>query len=410
MATDSNTTAFNLVDPETYRYGHPFDVYDRIRAETPVYRNQGTELQPPFWVLTRHADIRAVSTDAENFSSLRGPIIPQDVQLQTVPRVQEEFARFFIAMDDPEHKQYRNVVAPAVTPKAIKKLEERISSQIDQLVEGLKGRDEVDFVSEVAAIVPIKTVAAVMGVPEGDEGKVLKFTNAVFGFGDPELTGSIEEANDNLLEVIAYGWDLAQKRREDPQDDVMTMVAHATIDGEPLNEVDQTAYFTNMISAGNETTRSSLAGAVYLLGKSPDQRQLLVDDPGMIKLSLDELLRRHTPGIHMARTAKHDVEVGGQLIPAGERVALLYGAGNHDPAVFEDPYRLDLQRPNARDHLAFGYGVHHCLGWRLGTLQLRLILTAFLKAFPNYEIAGEPTMIISNLVNAAKEMRVRLNG
>ena len=406
----STTTRFNLIDPQTFRHGHPFDAYDEMRAETPVYRNPGSELQPEFWVLTRHADIRAVSTDGDNFSSMQGAIIPQDVMLQLDSRIQEDLSRFMIAMDKPEHTAYRGLVSPAAGPKAIANLEARISASVDELIDGLRGRDEVDFVTEVAAIVPIKTVCAVMGVPEEDEQKVFDFTNAVFGFGDPELTPSIDVANENFMAVLDYGWNLAQKRREDPRDDVMSLVAHATYDGKPLSRVDQTSYFTNMIAAGNETTRSSLAGAIWLLAKNPDQRQLLVDDPDMIKSSLDELLRRHTPGIHMARTAKRDVEVGGTLIREGERVAMLYGAGNHDPSVFADPYRLDLRRENARNHLAFGYGIHHCLGWRLALLQLRLILTAFLRAFPNYTVVGEPTMIISNLVHAMKTLRIELNG
>lgn len=406
----TTTTGFNLIDPETFRYGHPFDTYDEIRAETPVYRNPESDMQPGFWVLTRHADIRALSTDTENFSSAQGAVIPPDIFLQLDPKIIEDLNRFMIAMDKPEHTKYRGLVAPAVTPAAIKRLEDRISASIDALIDGLKGRDEVDFVTEVGAIVPIKTICAIMGVPEEDEKKVFDFTNAVFGFGDPELSPTLEEANENFLAVLDYGWDLAQKRREDPRDDVMSIVANAEIDGKPLSRVDQTSFFTNMVAAGNETTRSSLAGAISLLAKHPDQRQLLIDDPEMISSSLDELLRRHTPGIHMARTAKRDAEVGGQLVREGERVAMLYGAGNHDPAVFADPYRLDLRRENAKEHLAFGYGPHHCYGWRLARLQLRLILTAFLRTFPNYEIASEPTMIVSNLVHAMKSLRVRLNG
>lgn len=401
---------FDMIDPQTFRYGHPHHFYDEMRANTPVYHNPGTAIQPPVWVLTRHADIRAVSTDGENFSSEQGAIVAPDAFFQLDPKIQEDLSRFMITMDNPQHNQYRMLAAPAVAPGAIAKLSERISASVDALIGGLKGRDEVEFVAEVGAVVPIKTVCAIMGVPEEDEQKVFNFTNAVFGFGDPELSPSIETANENFLAVLDYGWDLLQKRRAEPRDDVMSMIAHATIDGKPLSRVDQTSFFTNMISAGNETTRSSLSGAIWLLAKNPDQRQLLVDNPEMIESSLDELLRMHTPGIHMARTAKNDVEVGGQMIRKGERVAMLYGAGNHDPSVFPDPYRMDLRRANAREHLAFGYGIHHCLGSRLARLQLRLILTAFLREFPDYTVTDEPAMIVSNLVHAMKTLPVKLNG
>lgn len=381
-----------------------------MREKTPVYHNPGSETQPPVWVLTRHADICAVSGDGENFSSMQGAIVAPDAFFKLDPKIQEDLSRFMITMDNPEHNRYRRLVMPAVAPAAIARLEARISASVEALIEGLKGRNEVDFVTEVGAVVPIKTVCAIMGVPEEDEHLVFDFTNAVFGFGDPELSPSLETANKNFLAVLDYGWDLARKRRENPCDDVMSIIAHATIDGEPLSRVDQTSFFTNMIAAGNETTRSSLSGAIWLLAKHPDQRRLLIDDPGMIESALDELLRRHTPGIHMARTAKCDVEVGGALIKKGERVAMLYGAGNHDPSVFPDPYRLDLRRNNAREHLAFGTGIHHCLGWRLARLQLRLILTAFLREFPNYTVTDEPDMIVSNLVHAMKTLPVKLNG
>ncbi|MEN9717919.1 MAG: hypothetical protein RIQ99_797, partial [Pseudomonadota bacterium] len=192
------------------------------------------------------------------------------------------------------------------------------------------------------------------------------------------------------------------------QDDLLTRVAHATVGGRPLSPVEQKSFFSNMIAAGNETTRSSLGGALWALASNPDQRRLLLDDPGLIGGSLAELLRWYSPVFQMARTARRDVEVGGTLVRAGERVAMLYGAGNHDPAAFPDPHRLDLRRDGAARHLTFGYGVHHCLGSRLALMQLKLILEGFLRAFPSYALAGEPTYLRSNLVRAMKTLPIRL--
>lgn len=403
------TESFNLIDPWTFQNGHPFDAYDEMRKVSPVYRNCGSEMQPEFWVLTRHQDIRAVSGDGENFSSEKqGCIIPSDSLFKLNPRIQEDLARFMINLDDPLHMHYRKLLMKPLSPKELVRIEGRIKADVDELIEGLRGRDEIDFVAEVAEV-PIKTICAIMGVPKEDEWRVLGFTNAVFGVDDPDYSPTLQAANEQYLDVIDYGWNLAQARRQDPRDDVMSIVAHAKVDGQRLSRTDQTSFFTNAIAAGNETTRSSLAGAIALLARHPDQRKLLVDSPGLIESALDELLRMHTPGIHFCRTANRDVELGGTTIRGGERVAMLYGAGNYDPSIFPDPYCMDLRRENARDHLAFGFGVHHCLGFRLARLQLRLILTAFLHEFPDYEVVEEPTMVISNLVHAMKTLKVSLN-
>lgn len=405
-----NTFDFSLIDPDSFRNGHPHDAYDQMRAQSPVWRHPGSEKQPAFWALTRFEDIRAVSLDPENFTSALGFRIPTDSFSSMDPEIGKVLSRFMLAMDNPEHNDFRQIVASAFMPSALSKFETRIRASVDALIASLQGRGEVDVVTEVAAIVPIKTVCAIMGVPEEDEWRVFEFTNAVFGADDPDYSPTLAEANERYMAIFDYGWDLLERRRRDPQDDLMTRVAHATAGGRPLTEIEQKSFFSNMIAAGNETTRSSLGGAIWALAKYPDQRQLLVDDPQMIARSLAEILRWFSPVYQMARTARRDVEVGGTLVREGERVAMLYGAGNHDPEVFADPHRLDLPREGASRHLTFGYGVHHCLGSRLALMQLKLILEAFLGAFPAYELAGEPSYIRSNLVRAMKAMPIRLHG
>ena len=404
-----DAASFSLIEPDTFRHGHPHDAYDEMRQVSPVWRHPGSDHQPAFWALTRFEDIRAVSLDAENFTSALGFRIPTDSFTAMDPEIGQVLARFMLAMDNPEHHEFRQVVASAFMPASIAKFEVRIRNSVAALIESLKGRNEVDVVTEVAAIVPIKTVCALMGVPEEDEWRVFEFTNAVFGIDDPDYSPTIAEANERYLAIFDYGWDLLEERRRKPQDDLLSRVANATIDGRPLTEIEQKSFFSNMIAAGNETTRSSLGGAIWALGRNPDQRRLLVEDPQLIAKSLTELLRWFSPVYQMARTARRDVEVGGTLVREGERVAMLYGAGNHDPVAFPDPHRLDLRREGTSRHLTFGYGVHHCLGSRLALMQLKLILEAFLQAFPNYELAGEPSYIRSNLVRAMKSMPIRLD-
>ena len=401
---------FSLINPDSFINGHPHAAYDVLREHVPVYHHPGSAIQPGFWALSRYEDIRSVSLDAENFTSTQGFRIPPDTFAAMDPEIGLVLSRFMLAMDNPEHNAFRSLVSHAFTPAAIAQAETRVRASIDALLAGLAGRDEVDVVTEVAAIVPIKTVCAIMGVPEADEWRVFEFTNAVFGIDDPEFSPSLDIANERFLTIFDYGWDLLEARRREPRDDLMTRIAHATVDGRPLTPVEQKSFFSNMISAGNETTRSSLAGAIWGLGHHPDQRRLLLDAPALIPPAIHELLRWFSPVYQMARTATRDVDVGGTRIRAGERVAMLYGAGNHDPAIFADPHRLDLGRANAQRHLAFGYGVHHCLGWRLAVLQLRLILEAFLTAFPDYALAAEPTYVRSNMVRAMKTLPIRLRG
>lgn len=401
---------FSVIDPDSFRHGQPHATFDAIRAAAPVWRHPGSDAQPPFWALTRFDDIRAVSLDAENFTSTLGFRIPTDSFVAMDPEIVEVLRRFMLAMDNPEHQAFRSLVASAFMPGAISRAEPQIRRSVEALFATLAGRDEVDFVTDVAAIVPIKTVCAIMGIPEVDEWRVFEFTNAVFGIDDPDYSPTIEVANERYLAIFDYGWHLLEERRREPRDDVLTIIAHATIDGQPLTPIEQKSFFSNMISAGNETTRSSLAGAVWGLAQHPDQRRLLVDDPALILPSINELLRWFSPVYQMARTATRDVDVGGTMVRAGERVALLYGAGNHDPAVFADPHRLDLRRENARRHLAFGYGVHNCLGSRLAMLQMRLILEAFLPLFPDYAVTAQPSFLRSNLVQAMKELPLRLRG
>lgn len=402
-------TGFNLLDVETFRRGHPHAAYDELRAAAPVYRHPGSAKQDPFWVLTCYDDIRAVSLDGTNFSSTAGFRVPTDNRGAMDPEIGRTLSRFMLAMDNPEHNGFRALVSPAFMPRELAKVEPRVRASVDALIDSLDGRDTVEFVTEVGAIVPIQTICAIMGVPPEDEWRVFEFTNAVFGTDDPEFAPSTEVANERYLAIFDYALSLLEQRRRDPRDDMLTVIAHGTVDGRPLDETEQKSFFSNMIAAGNETTRSSLAGALWALSLFPDQRRLLIENPDRIGAAVQELLRWFSPVFQMARVAKQDVTVGGVQVRAGERVAMLYGAGNHDPAIFADPHRLDFDRPNANRHVTFGYGIHHCLGSRLATMQLGMILETFLRRYPDYQVIGEPDYILSNFVGAMKSLPIKLS-
>lgn len=407
-AATAGTFGFDLLKTSTFSAGHPQQKYAEMRKAAPMLRHEGSDLQPAFWVALDYELIRKISLDANNFTSTRGFRIPTDKRMSMDPKISAVLSRFMLAMDDPEHATYRGLVSQAFTPANLAAFEPSIRQSVADLVDGLKTGSEVEFVTEVGAIVPIRTVCTIMGVPREDEARVFEFTNAVFGTDDADFSPNVEVANRNYLGIFDYAnWLFAERRRE-PKNDVATMLVHAEIDGKRLNEIDLQSFFSNMISAGNETTRSSLSGAVWALSVFPDQRRKIVEDPSRLAAATDEILRWYGPVYHMARVAKQDLELAGETVRAGERVALLYGAGNYDPAVFEDPFKLDVTRPNASRHVTFGYGVHHCLGFRLGNLQLRMILEAFLRRFPNYEVLTEPVNVASNFVRAIKSLRVRL--
>ncbi|WP_179045630.1 cytochrome P450 [Sphingobium lactosutens] len=401
---------FNLLDPASFVAGHPHDAYDCLRREQPMLLHPGSDKQPPFWLLTRYEDMRVVSLDAVNFTSSRGFRISTDNRLAMAPEIGQALARFMLAMDQPEHNAYRALVSPLFMPSGIKAVETRVRASVTELMDRLEGADSAEFVAEIGAIVPIKTICAIMGIPAEDEGRIFDFTNSVFGTDDPDYAPSMEEANRRYLNIFDYGWQLLEARRRDPQDDLISRIANGRIDGAPLGEIEQKSFFSNMLAAGNETTRSSLSGAIWALSVFRDERRRLIADPSLIPGAVNEILRWFSPVLQMARTATQDVEIGGTLVCAGERVAMLYGAGNHDPAMFDDPHRLDVTRANASRHLTFGYGFHHCLGSRLAILQLRLILEAFLARYPEYELLDSPRYIASNFVGAMKALPISLNG
>ena len=399
---------FSLLNSDMFRHGQPHELYDLLREHSPVYRHPGNGDQPDFWALTRFEDIRAVSLDGENFTSTRGFIIPTEIRSNLDPEIGIALSRFMLAMDNPEHQDFRAVVVSAFMPSALKQVLPRIQASVDALFQSLEELEEADFVNTIAATVPIKTICAIMGIPAADEARVFEFTNTVFGIDDPELAASADATNEGYRALFEYGWDLLEARRRDPRDDLLTRIAHGTVGGRPLTPTEQKGFFSNLIAAGNETTRSTLAGSIYGLAKHPDQRQALIADPALLSTAINELIRWFSPVYHFSRVARRDVVVGGQAIGEGERVAMLYGAGNHDPAMFVDPHQLDIHRNNAKANLAFGYGIHNCLGSRLALMQLDLILSRFLLNFPEYEILSEPTFIRSNLVQAMKTLPVRL--
>lgn len=404
----SGDGVFDLTVPDHFADGHPFETYDRLRATEPVYRNPGAPQGAPLWVLTRHADIDAVSRDNVNYSSIQGNrVLEQGGGLGVLkPHIRAAVGSMMLTMDPPQHGAVRRPMQGHFMPSALRRLEQQVDAFVEEMVTELPAGEDIEFVTRVAAIVPIRTLCLMLGIPEEDRPKVFDWTNRLVGTSDPEYGATPEESNAVFEEVFDYGSSLLEQRRAEPREDLLTAVSQLFADGTERARTIEHGMFTLLLAAGNETTRNSLSGAIAVLSRFPEQRRLLAENPDLIESAIPELLRFVTPVYQMMRTAVNDVIVGGQTVAAGERVALLYGAANRDPAMFTDPHRLDIGRANAARHLSFGIGIHHCLGARVATMQLAALLRAILKRFPDIEIASEPDYLRSNFVCGIKRLSV----
>ena len=400
---------FDLLNPSTFLNGHPFDTYDALRGLSRVHRHPGNAEMDPFWLLTGHQDVHAVSHDTERFTNEKGfNVTTAGSQMSSISEV---IGRNILGFDPPDHTEFRRALMPAFSGQNLQNLQnlEKMTREfVRQLLDALPDRAEIDFVKEIAEPVPIRALCTMLGIPPEDEPKILSWTNKMVGAQDPEVTPNPAAALEAYMEVFAYGKWLIEKRRENPGDDLMSLVAHVNIEGAPISDATRDGMCATLIAAGNETTRNGISGAIMLMTEFPEQRAALVKQPELMPNAVAELLRRYTPIIHMLRTAKQDLRIQDQPIAEGERVALLYGAANHDPDVFEDPYQLNVERENARSHVAFGSGPHFCLGARIAQMEMRIVLEDLLARFPNIETTDAPTMLRSNFVHGIRRLPVRL--
>lgn len=398
---------FNLLETATFAHGHPWRLYEAMRKTGPVLRHQGMNDIPDFWILTNHEDVHAVSHDQARFSSAEGFNIPIGAR-RTQPEVANAIGRNILTYDVPDHAEFKRILLPAFTPPRLKALEERSRAYVEALLDGLEGRDEIEFVSEVAARLPIRVLCDLLGIPREDEEQILDWTNKMVGASDPEVAPDPAVSFAAFMEVFAYGKWLVQKRLEAPQDDLMSMVAHATLRGGPFDDATRDGMCATLIAAGNETTRNAITASIVLMTEAPEQKRQLSENPEIIRTATEEFLRRATPIYHMMRTAKEDLEIQGTKVSKGEHVVMLYGAANHDPALFDDPYGLDLKRENARKHLAFGTGVHTCIGQRIAQMEMKILIPELLRRFPGIEATSAPSYLLSNFVCGIKRLPVSL--
>jgi cholest-4-en-3-one 26-monooxygenase len=397
VAQDTRATdiGIDVSDPQLYQ-GDPFPAFARLRRKAPVYANP-SEL--PFWALTRYDDVIHVSKHPEIFCSEEGAI------LHTPPEGS------MLSMDDPRHRQLRRLVEKGFTPRMVRNLHDYVGELARNIVDEIAPRGECDFVEDVAAELPLAVIAELIGTPRSDAGYLKHLGDVMIGHADPEFNpdGSEERAASAQTEMFGYFQNMARERRDDPRDDLISILLNADIDGEKLEEMDFLIFCMLLVVAGNETTRNLIAGGQLLLLENPDACAQLRADPSRLPGAVEEMLRMVTPVMQFQRTVTRDTEIRGVPIAEGEKVVIYYIAANRDEDVFADPERFDITRdPNP--HLTFGGGgPHFCLGASLARLEIRTIFEELLQRIPDMEPAGEVERLYSNFIRGIKRMPVRFS-
>jgi cytochrome P450 len=359
-----------------------------------------------FWAVVRNADIRAISTDPETFVSGAG------ITLEDLPMELVETFTSFLAMDSPRHKQLRRLCSSAFTPRRVAAIEAQIAAQARQVVDDLLARPEGDLVAAVARRLPMLTIFEMMGVDDDYRVEATDSIDGMTAWADEQVRGDLlpeELLMNSSLNLLRIALEIAEARREDPRNDLMTALVQAEVDGKRLSDEEIAAYFVLLAVAGNDTTRNTISHTARAFTEFPEQRKILMEDfDGRIGVAVEEMVRWATPVMTFRRTAARDVEFGGVQICAGDWVGLFYSSGNRDEAAFVDPWRFDVLR-NPNPHVGFGGGgPHYCLGTMLARAQLRSIWGELLTRAPEFEV-GEPVYLVGNFMSSIKRLPYRLN-
>ncbi|GAA4980455.1 cholest-4-en-3-one 26-monooxygenase [Nonomuraea thailandensis] len=390
----------DLVDRDIYaNAGPPHDQLTWLRANSPIHWHEG---EPDFWAVTRYEDVVHVSRHSDLFSSHRKLALFDDL-----PEEQIALQRLMMLnQDPPEHTRRRSLVNRGFTPRTIGALEQHIRDICDDLLDKLT--DEIDFVTEVAAPLPLYVICELLGAPASDRDKLFNWSNRMIGSQDPDYAASPEEGSGAAMEVYAYANQLAAQRRANPKNDIVTKLLQPDEHGETLGEDEFDLFVLLLVVAGNETTRNAASGGMLALFEHPDQWERLVADPSLAKTAADEIVRWVSPVNLFRRTSTTDQVLGGQEIKENDKVVVFYSSANRDTSVFPNAGTFDIARdPNP--HIGFGGGgAHFCLGNHLAKLELRVLFEQLARRRPRLRQTGEARRLRSNFINGIKELPVTI--
>jgi cytochrome P450 len=376
-----------------------------LRANAPVCRVEVPNYRP-FWAITKHADVLDIERNNTLFTNWPRPVLTtaEGDELQAAAGV-----RTLIHLDDPQHRVVRAIGADWFRPKAMRALKVRVDELAKNYVDKMMAvGPECDFVQEVAVNYPLYVIMSLLGIPESDFPRMLKLTQELFGSDDSEFKrgSSNEDQLPALLDMFGYFNGVTASRREHPTEDLASAIANARIDGEPLSDIETVSYYLIVATAGHDTTSATISGGLHGLIENPDQLQRLRGDLDLMPLATEEMIRWATPVKEFMRTAADDTTVRGVPIAAGESLLLSYVSANRDEEVFADPFRFDVGRdPNK--HLAFGYGVHFCLGAALARMEVSSFFAELLPRLKSIELNGDPETVATTFVGGLKHLPVR---
>ena len=394
----------NPVSPRLFSENKLWDYFKRLREEDPVHFNE-TELAGRFWSLTRYEDIKRVDSDWENFSSGDGITLsfPVDAEL---PEGALNVS-MFIAMDPPVHDVQRKTVTGVVAPSNLAKLEPLIRERTADVLDKLPRGETFDWVDTVSIELTTRMLATLFDFPFEERRKLTRWSDVATAVPGSDVVESEEQRRTELLECLEYFTRLWNERRINPGNDLVSML----VLGEETKDMEPLEFLGNLILlivGGNDTTRNSMSGSVYALNQFPDQYDKLVTNPTLVPKMVAELIRWQTPLAYMRRTANNDCKIGGKQIRQNDQILMWYVSGNRDPEVFENPDVVDIERPNVRNHLSFGFGIHRCMGNRLAELQLRILWEEILARFDKIKVMDEPERTFSSFVKGYTHLPVQV--
>jgi cytochrome P450 len=404
---DRNLKDVLVIDREEWPDGPPHELFKEMRGECPVHWTSHVPEFPEsagFWSITKAEDVHTVSRDWETYSSELGGIVAVTAGFPL-----ELMRAMFIGMDPPKHDRLKALFQAGFTPKRIAAHEEAIRAIVVDVLDGLEGRESCDLVTDVAQPVVSRVIGNFMGIPPEDDAVWAQMMNAALGASDPDLNpDGVEGAiHKTVPEIFERCQKLIAERRENPTDDLTSVLVHAEVEGEKLEEHEIVMGFFLLVAAGNDSTKATYCSAMRALMENPDQRQLVLDDPSLVPSTVEEALRMFPAFGHFRRTATRDAELNGAQIKEGDKVVLWYLSSNRDEERYEDPDRFDVTRNP--EHQAFGAGGRHfCLGTALARLELKIMLEETLARYPQMELDGRPVFVESAFLNQLKTLPVRL--
>ena len=401
MTIESPAALADLNDPDVFVRGVPHETFEYWRATDPVHLTTHPEGHS-YWSVTDYDDVVLASRDGQLFSSERGGVFMFEMEEEMLAQQN----MLMLMMDPPRHTRYRLLVSRAFTPRRIRALEEYIERTATEIIDNVIERGECDFVTDLAAELPLQVIAEMMGVPQQDRKLIFDWSNKMIGSEDPEFQTEEGDAETAMAELFAYSHALVEERRANPREDIVTALTQAEIEGDVLSELEIDLFFLLLSVAGNETTRNLTANGMHALFQHPDQFAKLRNDRSLMESATEEMLRCCAPVMYFRRTATADTVLGGKEIKMGDPVVLWYISANRDETHFEAPQEFRVDRtPN--EHIAFGgRGPHFCLGANLARSEINKLFTQVLTRLDNLQLAGDVQRLRSNFINGIKHMPV----